>query len=138
MTNPVLSQAFSDVPQAPGDARHWLEGALAELGYTDFHDELMLLVSELVTNAIRYTGDAVGVTVYVHATGIWVSVADDGAGRVELRHADVTDVSGRGIELVDKLSTNWGVIAERAGKSVWFEMSDTQPAPLSGHPPASD
>jgi len=119
-----MSMSFPDAPEAPRQARHWLEDAIAGSEHARLHDELMLLVSELVTNAVRYTADDVGVTVYLHECGVWVSVADDGAGRVEMRHADLTDTSGRGLEILDAMSSSWGVIPERVGKSVWFELAD--------------
>lgn len=124
MSGSVVSAAFPDTPDAPRLARHWVAEAVTQLQWPGPVDQLMLLVSELVTNAVLYTGDNIGLTVYVHECGIWVSVADDGTGRVTAREHAIDSTGGRGLEIVDKVSGTWGVITERAGKSVWFEMGD--------------
>ncbi len=62
------------------------------MGWHGDHDELALLVSEVVTNALLYTMSDIGVTVYVHDCGIWVSVADNGTGQVILHHAEPSEI----------------------------------------------
>jgi len=124
MSGSVFATTLPDSHAAPRRARHWVEAVMTEAEWDGPLDQLKLLVSELVSNAIRYSGDDVGLTVYVHECGVWVSVADDGAGRVKLRHAAPDEVSGRGLAIVDAVSGTWGVITERAGKSVWFELPD--------------
>ena len=124
MSGSVFATTLPDSFAAPRRARQWIESVVADAAWDGPLDQLKLLVSELVSNAIRYSGDDVGLTVYIHQCGIWVSVADDGAGRVKLRHAGPHEVTGRGLEIVDAVSGTWGVITERAGKSVWFELGD--------------
>ena len=122
---------FTDDARTPGDVRHWVADLTGSLGPVSWTDDLMLMVSELVTNAVRHTSHNIGVTVYVHNCGIWVSVADDGFGRVELRHPVLTETSGRGLELVNALSSAWGVLSERSGKSVWFELLAANPSTVA-------
>ena len=123
MSGNVASCTFPHGPEAPRDARRWVGDTVGRLGWRGDEDELALLVSEVVTNAVRYTADAIGITVYAHDCGLWVSVADDGGGRVAPRAADLDDLGGRGLQILDLLCTTWGVVDDRAGKAVWFELA---------------
>ncbi len=119
----VRSKAFPSEVETASEARHWAEAMLGEMGWAGSVDEVVLLVSELVTNAVRHAGLKVRVTLYRHDDGLWVSVTDAGPGKVTLRHAEPTDVNGRGLEIVAQVSGAWGVIAEAESKSVWFELT---------------
>jgi anti-sigma regulatory factor (Ser/Thr protein kinase) len=89
-------------------------------------DDALVLVSELVTNALQHGRPDITIKVVVDPPGIGVSVDDEGehvpevAGR---RPAD-TSPSGRGLLIVDSIATHWGVEPHRheGGKTVWFEL----------------
>ncbi|MFF8387412.1 ATP-binding protein [Streptomyces kanasensis] len=68
-----------------------------------------LVVSELVTNAIRHGRGEVGLTVAAGADGLRIEVSDDNPAPARLRPADEADECGRGLLLVDALATTWGV-----------------------------
>lgn len=83
----------------------------------------VLLVSELVGNAVRHTGARVfGLRILRRRGWIRIEVRDPSRGLPCLMPVDVLDVSGRGLFLVDKLSDRWGVDLLPRGKTTWFEM----------------
>ncbi|MFI8190557.1 ATP-binding protein [Streptomyces sp. NPDC085946] len=86
-------------------------------------EDAVLLVSELVGNAVRHTGARVFGLRMRHRRGwIRVEVRDPSRGLPCLMPVQETDVSGRGLFLVDKLSDRWGVDLLPRGKTTWFEM----------------
>lgn len=90
--------------------RNWaLPGALIE--------DAELVVSELVTNAIDHGHGCVGLRVRHVAEGLRVEVSDDSTSPAELRQVSADEVSGRGLFLVDTLTTAWGV--SEGGRTTW-------------------
>ncbi|MYW45619.1 ATP-binding protein [Streptomyces sp. SID161] len=86
-------------------------------------EDAVLLVSELVGNAVRHTGARVfGLRMRRRPGWIRVEVRDPSRGLPCLMPVQETDVSGRGLFLVDKLSDRWGVDLLPRGKTTWFEM----------------
>jgi two-component sensor histidine kinase len=88
-------------------------------------DSLTVMVSELVTNAVRHAAGEFTVAVDRNEERIRVAVSDNGSGRPSLRHPDPTEPSGRGLQIVSALSDDWGVTetADRSGKTVWCVLS---------------
>lgn len=86
-------------------------------------DDLLLLVSELVTNAVVHAGSPAVVRLDADVERIKVAVADHDTDRVPaLVDGDPLASSGRGVLLVDRLAARWGVEPQREGKVVWFEL----------------
>ncbi|MDF6018709.1 ATP-binding protein [Streptomyces sp. JH34] len=86
----------------------------------------VLLVSELVGNAVRHTGARIfGLRMLRRRGWVRVEVRDPSRGLPCLMPVRETDVSGRGLFLVDKLSDRWGVDLLPRGKTTWFEMRTT-------------
>ncbi|MFJ4771608.1 ATP-binding protein [Streptomyces uncialis] len=86
-------------------------------------EDTVLLVSELVGNAVRHTGARVfGLRMLRRRGWIRVEVRDPSRGLPCLMPVHELDVSGRGLFLVDKLSDRWGVDLLPRGKTTWFEM----------------
>ena len=83
-----------------------------------------LLVSELVTNAVRHARGTDVITVDLHAARSWlrIEVQDTDRHWPQPRTPDEYDESGFGFILVDALSSNWGVRETDAGKAVWAEL----------------
>ncbi|MFD4785853.1 ATP-binding protein [Streptomyces sp. NPDC058459] len=90
-------------------------------------DDLALIVSELVTNAVLHgktaPGRQVEVTLDHRAGRVRVEVRDTGEGMPRRRPRVPLAVSGRGIEIVDALSEAWGVTEQVVGKTVWAELA---------------
>jgi len=86
-------------------------------------EDAVLLVSELVGNAVRHTGARVfGLHMRRRRGWIRVEVRDPSRGLPCLMPVQEMDISGRGLMLVDKLSDRWGVDLLPRGKTTWFEM----------------
>ncbi|GAA1007583.1 ATP-binding protein [Streptomyces thermogriseus] len=86
-------------------------------------EDTVLLVSELVGNAVRHTGARTFMLRMRRRRGwIRVEVRDPSRGLPCLMPVQEMDVSGRGLFLVDKLSDRWGVDLLPRGKTTWFEM----------------
>jgi anti-sigma regulatory factor (Ser/Thr protein kinase) len=83
----------------------------------------VLLVSELVGNAVRHTGARVfGLRMLRRRGWIRIEVRDPSRGLPCLMPVRELDTSGRGIFLLDRLSDRWGVDLLPRGKTTWFEM----------------
>jgi anti-sigma regulatory factor (Ser/Thr protein kinase) len=86
-------------------------------------DDAVLLVSELVGNAVRHTGAHVfGLRMMRRRGWIRVEVRDPSRGLPCLLPVQGLDTSGRGLFLVDTLTDRWGVDLLPRGKTTWFEM----------------
>jgi DNA-binding NarL/FixJ family response regulator len=86
-------------------------------------DDVELLVTELVTNAVLHGGSAPEVALLLLPDAIRVEVADGSSEMPQLRAATLEDTSGRGIALVDELASRWGAEpGADGGKTVWFEI----------------
>lgn len=106
-------------------ARAFLSVICADLVGLAHLDDAQLLVSELVTNAVRHGGPPIEVEVRcAPGQGVHVRVRDGGAGRPLLRDPGLHDDGGRGLPLVEALSDAWGVQPLPAGKQVWFHIDD--------------
>lgn len=93
-------------------------------------EQLKFLANELITNSIRHaSGRSACIEVEVLRHAVRVSITDDGAGQPTLQRASVWHTSGRGLALVDRLSSRWG---HRTAQDtmVWFEI-DREDATLT-------
>jgi two-component sensor histidine kinase len=83
-----------------------------------------LLVSELVTNAVRYAQGKIGLRLVKEdqARALFCEVLDDSAALPRLRHPDDSDERGRGLQVVSQLAQRWGARRAAAGKVVWCEL----------------
>jgi anti-sigma regulatory factor (Ser/Thr protein kinase) len=112
-------------PRAPGAARRAIEGLDQHIPPDVAHD-VKLLVSELITNSVKYGGQgAVALKVETDdPRRLRVEVIDQGAGFVPVaRDRPATDVGGWGLHLVQTLSDRWGVY--EGSTHVWFEIDRT-------------
>ncbi len=122
-------------PAEVGRARRWARSRLVGSGIGDdepLAETLILLISELVTNAVVHTGcPAVLRMLFGGASGaagtVRVEVADASDCPPLQRHAAGEDTNGRGLELVDGLADRWGWLPEGAGKQIWCEVDRSGP-----------
>ncbi|MEU9229568.1 SpoIIE family protein phosphatase [Streptomyces massasporeus] len=109
---------------APARARTQVAALLRRWGTRDeTRDNALLLVSELVTNAVRFAEGPVTVRLIRAGHGLLCEVGDSGNGRPRLRRGDLLDNGGRGLSIVHRLTTRWGVRWTDTGKVVWAEVA---------------
>ncbi|MEW2632782.1 ATP-binding protein [Streptomyces sp. NPDC048389] len=123
-------------PSEVGRARRWARARLVKSGVGDderLAETLILLISELVTNAVVHTGCPAVLRMLfgggaAEAGTVRVEVVDVSACPPCPRRARGEDTGGRGLELVDGLADRWGWHREGAGKSIWCEVDRGLPA----------
>lgn len=122
--HPGYSETFPCVAESVRAARRLVRIALAAWGVDHIAGDGMVIVSELVTNAVQHTEcDHVRVTVSRPSQAlVRISVSDRSRGLPLPGEPDHGDVHGRGLALVDALSEHWGTDLTRWGKSVWAEL----------------
>jgi anti-sigma regulatory factor (Ser/Thr protein kinase) len=114
--------SLDPVPASVGVARDFVKETLADLEPQDV-DTALLLVSELVTNAILHTHTPVQVGVVVDQGQALVCVADRVPGQTLTPRSHSRDrPGGRGLALVAELSEDWGTTSYTGGKTVWFTL----------------
>jgi hypothetical protein len=88
------------------------------------------MVSELVTNAIRYGRPPIRLRL-IHQDATLISEVYDASGTTpHMRRARIFDAGGRGLLLVAQLADRWGTRHDRVGKTVWAEQSLSGPGAL--------
>jgi anti-sigma regulatory factor (Ser/Thr protein kinase) len=96
---------------------------------TPIRDDVLLLVSELVTNAVRHAGAGPARPLHVQLLRgprwVVVSVADEGPGFTwhPTGHPGENESGGWGLFLVDRIADRWGVECTTLGSCVWFEIA---------------
>ena len=114
-----------DAPAAVRDALRERGAHLADA----MRDDLLLLLTELVTNAVRHSGSTAGTPIEIEMREkrdcVLVVVTDLGAGfdRPNRPMPDHSSSGGLGLVLVDRLSRAWGTRRVRQGSQVWFELA---------------
>jgi anti-sigma regulatory factor (Ser/Thr protein kinase) len=118
-----LRATLSAQPEQVAEARRLVAGYLREQGDDD-GEVAVLLVSELVTNAILHGRAPLELRAQALGSAVRVEVQDQDPARPPvLRHdVDLTEVGGRGLQLVDTLADRWGWAERDGGKVVWFEL----------------
>ncbi|PIM69418.1 phosphatase [Streptomyces sp. JV178] len=115
-------------PAAVGRARANVARQLAVWGLEELDFLAELVVSELVTNAIRYGRPPIGLRL-IHDRTLLCEVFDAGSTTPHLRRARVFDEGGRGLLLVAQLAERWGTRHARHGKTVWAELNASAALP---------
>jgi CheY-like chemotaxis protein/anti-sigma regulatory factor (Ser/Thr protein kinase) len=110
-------------PESAARARRWVTEVLRDWRLTDLMDDVLLVVSELVGNAVRHARTDLRVVLSRGDTAVRVEVEDHGPGTPEPRLPDDRAEGGRGLLLVGVVSQAWGVEDLADGKSVWADVS---------------
>lgn len=113
---------FPGEVQSARGARKFAGQVLESWGCADIEDAVLLLVSELVTNAVIHAHSDVEVILRLRPARVRVEIVDAASDYVQRRDAATDDQSGRGMALTEALAAAWGVDTLVAGKSVWFEV----------------
>jgi anti-sigma regulatory factor (Ser/Thr protein kinase) len=122
LTDPVELTLPRDTA-APSLARRFVEDVSCNVHNASVLDEAKLLVSELVTNAVEHGAPPVTVKIECDGSeGLKVCVSDRSRDPLEPRNAGPLDEGGRGLTLVELISSEWGVEPSDGGKEVWFSI----------------
>jgi anti-sigma regulatory factor (Ser/Thr protein kinase) len=84
--------------------------------------DIQTVVSELATNAIRAKCRRLSLALDAHHTYVRIAITDDAPGEPIKQAPDPTLTHGRGLLIVDALSTRWGVAREDGSKTVWADI----------------
>ena len=103
-------------------ARRFVGEALRRWDCEALLDTVNLLVSELVTNSVLHANSAPDVAVLLKPDAVRIEVSDQGGALPAVAAPRPDATSGRGLAMVETLSTAWGVESTDGGKTVWFEM----------------
>lgn len=109
-------------PARVGDARTASTEQLVAWGLDDLVFTTELIVSELVTNAIRYAAGPVHIRLIRDETLI-CEVSDTGHTSPHLRHAETDDEGGRGLFIIAQMAQRWGTRYTATGKTIWVEQA---------------
>ena len=123
--------AVVDLPaeaRSASRARRFVIDTLDGLGRSDIEDVATLLVSELVTNALLHARTQLTVRVQVVGDGVRFDVVDGSPVPPAVRRfSSAESATGRGLALVERLATAWGVEPTGPGKCVWFRLDAVRP-----------
>jgi len=119
---------FPGVPQSVVSARRFAANALRDVP-GEVSEAVALIASELASNSVRHAASAFEVRVEQLPDEIHIEVEDDGGGEPAVRSPGLSDTSGRGLQIVQALADEWGVVPNPAatGKTVWVRIA--LPAP---------
>lgn len=140
MPEPVaeVQVQLEDQSTDPRAARRVVVEAITASGSRVDPAEAALLVDELVSNAVRHAGGAAELVLRVGHDWVWAEVRDGSPTLPTLRKAPPNgkQEGGRGLWLVDRLSTAWGTRRVGTGKAIWFESRarDGSPPQKEGSP----
>jgi anti-sigma regulatory factor (Ser/Thr protein kinase) len=125
-------------------ARSLIRRPLRRWGLADLIPVTELVVSELVTNAVRYSQSKISLRLVLEG-GLFCEVIDDSAALPRLRHPADDDERGRGLQVVSQIAQRWGARRTATGKVVWCEVAVPTPGTAAsggsavqargGHPP---
>lgn len=119
---------FTPASLAPSRARRYVASRCEQLP-ADALDVVLLLTTELLSNAMWHGGDDAWVDVRVEADRVTVGVTDTGGGEVRVANDFRWPEGGHGLRMVEALSDGWGVepMTGTLGKRVWFELTWSAP-----------
>ncbi|KLL09900.1 MULTISPECIES: ATP-binding protein [Protofrankia] len=116
------------VPAAVPQARRALREQLAR---TNLSEEAVgtaeLLVSELVTNAVKYGKPPVWLLLELRPGLVHASVSDTSVVLPQRQQVDLGSEGGRGLLVLDALAGSWGAVAVDSGKYLWFDLPVQSP-----------
>jgi DNA-binding NarL/FixJ family response regulator len=131
---PQTVAATLDLPQSlisARTARQFVGQKLAEWALDDLVDDALLIASELAANAITHAASPCRIRLALTPSTLRIDVLDTGAGTPEPQPPSSTEEHGRGLHLIDALTTAWGLEVLPDGKMVWAELARPRAAPTT-------
>ncbi|WP_372448700.1 amino acid permease [Streptomyces musisoli] len=124
--NQYAEWALLPDPAAVAAIRTAVSKQLGDWGLEDLQFTTELIVSELVTNAIRYVGGPVQVRL-IRDRSLICEISDTGHTSPNLRHAASDDEGGRGLFIIAQMTHHWGTRYTPTGKTIWTEQDLPHP-----------
>ena len=118
----MVSVELPPEPTSAARARALARERLGPVCTPDALDTIALLVTELVTNAVLHARTPLHLTIETTSEHVRLCVADSSRQIPEANGYDSDAVSGRGLALVERLASAWGVDQTPSGKIVWCEI----------------
>ena len=119
-----LRSPVPSTPEAVGAARRTIVRQLEAWGIDDVIDDMQIVVSELITNAVRYGENPVEFRLSIRGPFVRIEVIDANTADIPLpRQAADSESTGRGMPLIDALAAEWGVEVSTTNKTVWAELA---------------
>ncbi len=106
-------------------ARRFTQSCLKGWGMDGVAELAVLLVSEVVTNALLHTGLSPSMLLTAEAGALRVEVRDASPALPSIKDHGATAATGRGLHIIDALASRWGAEPDGTGKVVWFELMST-------------
>jgi anti-sigma regulatory factor (Ser/Thr protein kinase) len=115
---------FDATATSAAQARAFVSDHLVDHRLLYLVESVRLVASELATNALVHAQTAFSLTLSASDTEVVLTVRDDSQALPERRAAHVLDATGRGLEIVEMVSQEWGTNQEEAGsKRVWASFA---------------
>jgi anti-sigma regulatory factor (Ser/Thr protein kinase) len=113
-------------PRSVPAARTWARDVAEAWDLGDLDWTLLQLVTELVTNSVLHarTSSVVRLEQEIGTPGVRCAVTDFSTVRPRRRTHTSQATTGRGLQMLDRMSSAWGVESTPTGKTVWFELRD--------------
>lgn len=128
----AVSAVLPAEPAGVGEGRRFLRRTLRDWDCEELTDTACLLVSELLSNAVRHAGGPLRLRLRRTGDELSVEVCDGSPILPRARAVCPDDESGRGLLLVEALASAWGTLPTEEGKAVWFSVP--LPAPRAVRP----
>ncbi|WP_163010606.1 ATP-binding protein [Streptomyces dangxiongensis] len=126
-TIPACEASFPAVTASIAVARHWTRDCVQGFGEPLCRHRVVqtaeLLVSELITNAIRHGAGSPLIRVTWNGRLLRIAVSDHSDRRPRTRPTGSTEPGGFGLQLLERLAQRWGVTPHHPGKTVWAELA---------------
>lgn len=124
---PRETEAVLDLPRSLTSAhaaREFVAQKVSEWQLDPILDDALLVTSELAANAVTHAESSCRLRVSLNPTSLRIDVLDTGSGTPEPQPSSNTSEHGRGLHLVDALTTAWGLeLVPGEGKLVWAELA---------------
>jgi anti-sigma regulatory factor (Ser/Thr protein kinase) len=124
--SPPVVHYLAELPHLPSAVPQARALLRERLGLADLPDDAIstaeLLVSELVTNAVKYGRAPMWLLIELRPGLVHASVSDSCADLPRRRGADPDSEGGRGLLVLDALAGSWGAVAAGSGKYLWFDL----------------
>ena len=114
-------------PTSVGQARSFVRMTLDDWDADDFEEAATLLVSEVVTNLVLHARTAGELVVQLSDDRLRVELHDGTRSLPQAKRYGLEATTGRGIGLLETMSSSWGAEVTASGKRVWFELEAGEP-----------